>query len=85
MYQLQIYGSTVQRSCQDELCKISELLFGEMLYIVISAHASWHTPSIPQGHPKARPTLLSRTFSPRTRAEDPRHEIVDKVNLFGQS
>ena len=71
MYQLQIYGNTVQRDRQDELPKISQLLFDKTLHIAIAAHALERTPPKPQGHPKVRPTLPSRTFSPRSRAEGP--------------
>ena len=82
MYQLQIYGNTVQRDRQDELPKISQLLFDKTLHIAIAAHALERTPPKPQGHPKVRPTLLSRTFSPRSRTEGSRPAVPRRTPLL---
>ena len=82
MYQLQIYGSTIQWDCQDEPHNISELLFDKRLHIAIAARAFGHTLSILQGQPKVRPTLLSRTSSPRSRTEGPRPAVPRRTPLL---
>ena len=82
MYQLQIYGSTIQWDCQGKVYNIYELLFDKTLHIAIAAHALERTPPKPQGHPKVRPTLLSRTSSPRSRAEGPRPAAPRRTPLL---
>ena len=63
------------------MLNIFELLFDKILHIAISTHALGRTTPIIPSHPKARPTLLSRTSSPRSRTEGPRPAVPRRPPL----